>query len=61
MSAGRVVKCCATCGSQNVCADAFAAWNVEAQRWEVAAIMDEGHCCEDCGEACDIETRPAGD
>lgn len=55
-----VVWCCTTCGSTNVLADAFVAWNVELQQWEVAAVMDNGHSCEDCGDCGDIEPRPIG-
>lgn len=42
-------------------ADAYAIWNVEAQRWEVADVMDDGHSCEDCGDHRDIEPRQTGD
>lgn len=56
----RIVITCANCGSADVRRDAFAAWNVEAQDWEIASVYDEGHC-EDCeGEARLIEV-PHGD
>ena len=53
----KVIKVCGTCGSQNIAADAFARWNATLQQWEVSAIMDDGHCCDDCEEYCSIEER----
>ncbi|MCZ4354901.1 MULTISPECIES: hypothetical protein [Roseobacteraceae] len=42
---------CSTCGSQDVRADAYAAWNPELQTWELVAIFDSRDC-EDCGGEC---------
>jgi len=33
---------CADCGSDEVKADAYAEWNIEAQRWEVAETFGKG-------------------
>ncbi len=48
------VPVCPQCGSDNVVADAAARWSTETWDWEVSAIFDKGHGCEDCG-AEDIE------
>ena len=39
---------CASCGSYEVSADAFARWDDENQMWEVHAIYDEAQC-DECG------------
>jgi hypothetical protein len=42
---------CSTCGSANVRRDAWAAWDVPTQSWQLASVFDAGFC-EDCdGEA----------
>ena len=43
---------CATCGSDQVMLDAWAAWSAESQSWELAATMQSAFC-----EECDGETR----
>lgn len=48
---------CGKCGGTNVRADAYAAWNVEKQEWELAATYDKGAACEDCGDECRIVER----
>jgi hypothetical protein len=35
---------CKTCGSTNVMRDAWAAWDVERQRWELGSIFDAAYC-----------------
>ena len=40
---------CATCGSDDVKADAYVVWNTPAQTWEVASVFDKGAVCEACG------------
>ena len=42
---------CATCNSDQVQLDAWAAWSVETQSWELAATMQQAHC-----QNCDGET-----
>ena len=42
---------CSTCGSANIRRDAWAAWDVPTQSWQLASVFDAGFC-EDCdGEA----------
>lgn len=41
---------CSLCGSDDVRADAFAAWDVESQQWEVSETYDKGGCCEGCDQ-----------
>lgn len=60
-AAPRVRKVCEECGSDDVSADAFARWNVHAQEWQVSAIMDKGHACENCGGECRIKDAPLDD
>lgn len=40
---------CGHCNSQNVRRDAWAEWDVAAQKWVLGAVFDHGHCeeCED--------------
>ena len=49
---------CATCGGDDVRADAYAAWNVDTQEWELITTFDKGSVCEDCGGECRIEEIP---
>ena len=49
---------CATCGGDDVRADAYAAWNVDTQEWELVTTFDKGSVCEDCGGECRIEEIP---
>lgn len=39
---------CSECGSDDVRGDAFAAWDVDAQQWEVSEVYEKGGCCEAC-------------
>jgi hypothetical protein len=39
---------CATCGSDDIRADAFAVWDVASQKWALQATFDD-YICEDCG------------
>lgn len=45
---------CAKCGSDDVRRDAYAAWSVEAQDWELSTAFDQG-TCEACGEEARLE------
>ena len=49
------IHCC-NCGSQNVRADAYAAWNPELQMWELSSSFD-AQFCEDCGHEVAAEER----
>lgn len=42
---------CSECGSDDVRADAFAAWDADSQQWEVSETYDKGGCCEGCGRS----------
>jgi hypothetical protein len=44
----RTTPVCSECGSENVCADAAARWDADAQAWEVVNIFDKGHSCDHC-------------
>jgi hypothetical protein len=46
---------CTHCGSNDVLVDAYAEWNVEAQRWEISNVFDKGHHCNNCNGECKIE------
>lgn len=39
---------CKHCGSDNLCIDAAARWDIGAQDWTLASVHDE-MTCEDCG------------
>lgn len=55
LEAKRQHMVCATCGSENVQADAFASWNFETQSWEIAQTFDKGSYCDDCDGECHID------
>lgn len=40
---------CRYCGSTNIAADAFAAWDDEEEAWTLRGVLDGGHCI-DCGK-----------
>lgn len=50
---------CPKCGSENVHKDAAAAWNAEAQAWELSSVHDS-ETCNDCGAEGDFfaDRRP---
>lgn len=47
-----IIKVCKHCGSDDVRVDAWAAWNVHTQEWELAETFDHSHC-----NNCDGETH----
>jgi hypothetical protein len=47
---------CTTCGGTDVRSDAYAAWNVERQEWELVTTFDNTDC-ETCGGECTIEWK----
>jgi hypothetical protein len=49
----KIKMVCAECGSDDVLADAYAEWNVAAQKWELQNTFDKGAYC----NACEAETR----
>jgi len=46
--ADKIEIVCSHCGSRSVLRDAYAAWNVDSQNWELSAVFDQG-TCDDCG------------
>lgn len=49
---------CATCGSDDVKADAYATWNTETQEWECAQTFDKGAYCNKCDGETTLEEKP---
>lgn len=46
---------CSTCGSDNVCKDAWAIWDTDLQRWVLGDEFPENYCHECADEASLIE------
>lgn len=44
---------CATCGSENVVADAWAEWDFEKQEWVLQTSFDDKFC-HDCETSCKV-------
>ena len=55
----RLLMVCRTCGGENVRADAYATWNVEAQQWECDQTFDKGAYCDDCDDETTIVEQEA--
>jgi len=51
---------CKECGSDDILLDAWARWNVKTQQCELVSVMDGGHFCNNCGQACSIKAVEAG-
>jgi hypothetical protein len=53
MTNKREIPVCTHCGSTEVLVDAFAEWDVQAQKWELSQAFEEGQAyCSACdGEA----------
>lgn len=56
----RVNMVCIKCGSDDVRADAFAAWDVESQQWEIVETYDKGAWCECCNDETRLKSVPLG-
>ena len=54
----KVKMVCAHCGSDDVRADAYAEWDVEAQKWEIAQTFEKGAYCDKCDGETRIEEEP---
>lgn len=52
---------CAACGSDDVLGDAYVAWNVDGQAWEVSAVFDNGAVCNACDGECSLKWIEAGE
>jgi hypothetical protein len=54
----RVNYVCRTCGSDQVRCDAYAAWDVDSQQWEIAETYDKGAWCEGCDGETTLKAIP---
>jgi hypothetical protein len=45
---------CSVCGSENALRDAWAAWDVESQTWELVSTFQAGFC-EDCDGSASLD------
>jgi hypothetical protein len=54
----KVRMVCSHCGSDDVRADAYAEWDVESQKWEIAQTFEKGAYCNECDGETRIEERP---
>jgi bacterioferritin-associated ferredoxin len=52
------IAVCATCGSDDVLSDAYAAWATTSQSWELAQTFDKGAYCGKCDGETRIEFKP---
>lgn len=52
-----VAKVCASCGSERVLLDAWAAWDSAAQDWSLHHVFAHAHC-EDCGGETRVVDKP---
>ncbi len=59
MATKKVKMVCKTCRSDDVRRDAFAAWDVEEQKWVLDNVFDYAHCC-NCEDECSIEEMNVG-
>jgi hypothetical protein len=50
---------CGECGSDNVRRDAWAEWDIDAQRWVLGSVFDQGFC-EACGEERSLDEEEIG-
>lgn len=57
----KVRMVCRECGSDHVVADAYAAWNIEKQVWEVDNVFDKGAHCDNCDGECRIDEEEITD
>jgi len=53
----RYIVICGTCGSEEVRVDAWAEWDPETQRWEVAQTFDAAFC-DRCQGECSVCNKP---
>lgn len=51
---------CATCGSENILVDAYAAWDFDQQGWVLVDTFAKGAYCEDCDGECAVEIKEVG-
>ena len=49
---------CNACGGTSVRVDAWASWNVDAQRWELHSTCEAAAICADCDLECSYTMKP---
>jgi hypothetical protein len=49
---------CTKCGSDDVFADAYAAWDVTTQAWVLTQTFDKGAFCDKCDGETTLEFKP---
>ena len=59
MTAHPQIPTCATCGSTDVRADAYAEYNQITGVWELSTVFDKGSACETCEGACRLAWKSA--
>ena len=52
------IAVCETCGSDDVFADAYAAWATTSQSWELVQTFDKGSFCNRCDGETTIVFKP---
>ena len=59
LAAGSLVQpVCDACGGTSVQVDAWAAWHLDAQRWELHSTYEPGAICTDCDAECSYTMKP---
>ena len=54
----RLQPVCNTCGSTAVQVDAWASWDIQAQRWELHSTCEAAAICADCDIECSFTMKP---
>ena len=56
----RIAIVCGNCGSDDVCRDAWARWDIGAQDWVLGSVFDDGHCnrCDAESSLIEVELAP---
>ena len=57
----RLQPICNTCASTRVLVDAWAAWDTEAQRWELHSTYEPNAMCGECDTECNYTMQPVTD
>ena len=57
-AAPRLQPVCKTCGGTGVQVDAWAFWDVEAQRWALHSVYEAAAICADCDVECSYAMKP---
>lgn len=58
MAETKITMVCSECGSTEVVADAYAAWDADKQDWTVANVFDKGAYCDTCEGETRITSAP---